>query len=152
MKNRNEPELLQVGDVFKSKSLIAARHHFDTETMKVVKNKIDIKGTSRMSWFNRWKTEDGVSHMKEECVNIGGVDDSRGDAEFVVTATAYSGGGSGHGFNDTYPNGHEVTAKRLSQEGQYDPDGEEVSFYQTGSFCQMLEDVEKTRTMRMSFQ
>ncbi len=50
---------------------------------------------------------------------------------YVVTKTEMTGGGTGHGRHDVYPNGHKVTAKMGG-------DGEEVSFYQSGCFTAMI--------------
>jgi len=41
--------------------------------------------------------------------------------EYVVVKARKSGGGYGHGPVDYYPDGHEVTAKKLNG-GKYDPD------------------------------
>ena len=48
--------------------------------------------------------------------------------EFVVTKTKFGGGGTGMGDHDVYPDGHEVFCKRL-KDGEYDIDGDEISFY-----------------------
>ncbi len=70
--------------------------------------------------------------------------------EFVVIDTAFTGGGTGMGPHDTYPNGHEVTCKRLVG-GEYDANGVEVSFYQSGCFTAMIKDIEPLRKMEMRF-
>ncbi len=71
----------------------------------------------------------------------------------VVRAYMGGGGGTGHGPNDVYPDGWDVTAKKLSDDGGYDPDGEEIRFYQSGSFTAMNkpEDVPVLRTMKQTF-
>ncbi len=70
---------------------------------------------------------------------------------YVVTSTNYGGGGTGHGPHDVYPNGHRVYAKKLKGELfgdnwkdrkstlEWDEDGFEISFYQSGSFTAMIE-------------
>lgn len=47
--------------------------------------------------------------------------------KYVVIQTKMTGGGTGHGPHDVYPDGHYVTCKNLKNDF-------EVSFYQTGCF------------------
>ena len=54
---------------------------------------------------------------------------------YVVTKTEMTGGGTGNGPHDVYPDGHKVTCQRL------DNDNEVISFYQTGCFTAMIEDI-----------
>jgi hypothetical protein len=67
------------------------------------------------------------------------------EGEFVVIKTTFDGGGSGH--NDTYPDGHHVFCKALKN-GEYDENGVEVEFYQSGSFNCMIEDITPIRNMK----
>lgn len=69
--------------------------------------------------------------------------------EYVVELTRMSGGGTGHGLHDVYPDGHHVRARRLSESGFYDPNGIVVEFYQSGCFTNMIgeDDVEVKRKM-----
>lgn len=53
---------------------------------------------------------------------------------YIVTSTSFTGGGTGHGPHDVYPNGHLV--KCSSVDGLH-----EVSFYQSGCFTAMIEDI-----------
>jgi hypothetical protein len=55
---------------------------------------------------------------------------------FVVTGTEMSGGGTGHGPGDIYPDGHGVTAQRITTEGW--AMGDKVFFRQSGSFTNMI--------------
>ncbi|MBP6256487.1 hypothetical protein KA405_01920 [Patescibacteria group bacterium] len=71
--------------------------------------------------------------------------------EYVVTATSITGGGTGHATHDIYSDGHRVTAKKLKKNGSWDPNGKEISFYQSGSFTCVNTDVEVVREMKMSF-
>lgn len=59
-------------------------------------------------------------------------------ALYVVTETDFTGGGTGHGANDIYPDGHEVTASKLKN-NKFNPKARPVRFYQTGCFCNMVE-------------
>lgn len=49
-------------------------------------------------------------------------------ATYIVTRTAMSGGGTGHGPHDIYPDGHHVTAI------QADNRDNSIGFYQSGCF------------------
>ena len=69
------------------------------------------------------------------------------EGEFVVIDTREEGGGTGMGPHDVYPDGHHVFCKRLKN-GEYDENGEEVNFYQTGSFTCMIEDIKPVRHMK----
>lgn len=71
--------------------------------------------------------------------------------EFVVVKTQMTGGGTGHGPHDVYPDGHEVTIRQLKKDGTYDDKGQEYRFYQSGAFNCMITDVAPTRKMKMGF-
>jgi hypothetical protein len=44
----------------------------------------------------------------------------------------------GGGGRDDYPDGWHIRAKRLDEKGKFDPKGEEIVFYMTGSFIDMI--------------
>jgi hypothetical protein len=52
---------------------------------------------------------------------------------YVVTKTQETGGGTGHGPHDVYPDGHHITAQNLEHKLI------KVTFYQSGSFTAMIE-------------
>ena len=54
--------------------------------------------------------------------------------EYVVIGTALDGGGYGHGPGDYYPDGWEVTARKLDFDGKYSSEGTEIFFMQSGCF------------------
>lgn len=70
--------------------------------------------------------------------------------EYIVTKTNTQGGGYGHGNMDYYPNGWHITAVKL-KDGAYDPDGQVITFYQSGAFTAMNEDVPVLRTLKQNF-
>ena len=85
-------------------------------------------------------------------VSSGNSDDaSRADAEYVVIRAVMEGGGTGHGPHDVYPDGWHIHARRLDSDGKYNPEGEEIRFYQSGAFTCMVPEVEVVRTMQMTF-
>lgn len=67
--------------------------------------------------------------------------------EFLVVKTISDGGSE----RDFYPNGWHVFLKRLDAEGNYDPNGLEVNFYETGSFTCVNEDVSVVRKMTPTY-
>ena len=58
--------------------------------------------------------------------------------EFLVVETKMDGGGTGMGSHDVYPDGHHVFCKRVNLDGSYNENGEEIDFYQTGSFTSVI--------------
>lgn len=73
------------------------------------------------------------------------------EGEYVVLATALEGGGTGHGPHDVYPDGHNVYCQKLNSDGSFDSDGLKISFYQSGCFAFMIEDIAPVRKMKMIF-
>ena len=73
--------------------------------------------------------------------------------EFLVVKTSLEGGGTGMGPHDVYPDGHHVICKRLNVDGTYNEDGEEISFYQSGSFTAMItkDEIQSIRTLSKKF-
>lgn len=72
--------------------------------------------------------------------------------EYVVFKTAMKGGGRGHGPYDIYPDGANVTCKKLKK-GKWDEKGLEISFYQSGAFTATIkpEELSVKRTMANTF-
>jgi hypothetical protein len=73
------------------------------------------------------------------------------EGEFVVTKTNSDGGGIAM-FHDEYPDGHHVFCKKL-KDSNFDENGIEVDFYQTGSFTAMIspKKLSLLRTMSRNF-
>ena len=94
----------------------------------------------------------GTIPPKEIKKDISAYDESRGKAEFVVEEARMEGGGhAGHSPGDIYPPGWRITARRLNNNGTYNPDGEIIKFYMTGCFTCMVEQVEIVRKMKNFF-
>ena len=68
---------------------------------------------------------------------------------YVVVSTGTSGGGTAM-FNDRYPNGYSVVAREL-KEGEWDPEGKLIQFYQSGAFCTLIKNREIIGKMKMIF-
>lgn len=90
---------------------------------------------------------------KEIIEDQGAYDPSRATAKFVVEAANMQGGGSGNGPGDDYPDGWHVRARRLNEDGSYNPKGEAIHFYMSGFFLGMVEpkDVQIVGKMQMRF-
>jgi hypothetical protein len=75
------------------------------------------------------------------------------EGQYLVTKTKFTGGGTGMGPHDVFPDGHHVTCKKLGFNGKFVEDGLEINFYQSGSFTAMIypEDLKVERQMKMSY-
>jgi hypothetical protein len=62
--------------------------------------------------------------------------------EYIVTATAFEGGGTAHGPGDVFPDGHHVQCQRVDNPKIC------VNFYQTGSFTAMISRIAPVRRVR----
>lgn len=60
---------------------------------------------------------------------------------YAVLSTTMTGGGTGHGPYDIFPDGHEVTAVLLPSISSKPtkPSGGKIRFYQSGCFNQMVD-------------
>lgn len=66
--------------------------------------------------------------------------------DYVVERTRITGGQTGRDF---YPDGHQVRARKLNEDGSYDPGGTVVEFYQSGCFTNMISPNEVETHRRM---
>lgn len=77
---------------------------------------------------------------------------SAGDVgNYVVVDARQTGGGTGHGPHDVYPDGWYITARQLLESGSYNSKGRRISFYQSGCFTVMHERVSVIRKMTATF-
>ena len=70
---------------------------------------------------------------------------------FLVIKTEKTGGGTGHSAHDVYPDGHYVTAIKLSEGDVFDPNEVRVQFFQTGAFTCMIKKPFRVGTMQQSW-
>ena len=71
---------------------------------------------------------------------------------YVVEYARSEGGGTGHGPHDVYPDGWHIKARKLFDDGTYNPNGEEIDFYQSGAFTCVNENVPVVKTMAVIFK
>ena len=57
--------------------------------------------------------------------------------EYVVIGAENTGEGSGYGERTIYPDGYKIICKKL-KDGNYDNEGIEISFYQSGCFTAII--------------
>lgn len=76
----------------------------------------------------------GCFDLTHSAVTIGGEFDYLA-GEYVVIKTAMTGGGTGHGPNDVFTDGHRVWCQKTSDSNV------NVDFYQTGCFTAMIRDI-----------
>lgn len=149
MTTKNLPNM---GDIITSPKF--AFGYYDDEDKKF----ITVDGTTTERPVTYFVGEDGRVALaaqsgkippKKRTVELGANDPSRATAKFVVE-TANMQGGS-HGFGDDYPDGWHVRARRLSEDGSYDPKGEVIRFYMSGGFTCVVNDVKIVGKMQMRF-
>lgn len=94
---------------------------------------------------SRWVDGDNFAQAEDDPSRIG--------AQYVVVSAGLAGAGYAHGPGDHYPNGHQVTCRRLAEGGNFEQTGERLMFYQTGCFTCMIEDPHfSNRKLRMTFE
>lgn len=77
-------------------------------------------------------------------------DEKLGSGEWVVVSTVMTGGGTAHGPHDVYPNGHQLTLRKLIEgTDKIDWKAKEKKFYQSGCFIEsaMLREPVLTRSL-----
>jgi hypothetical protein len=72
-------------------------------------------------------------------------DSSIANAKFVVETASLQGGCG------DYPDGWFVSARKLKDNGAYDPQGIEIGFYQSGCFIGVIERIQVVGKMKMMF-
>jgi hypothetical protein len=73
------------------------------------------------------------------------------EAEYVVINTEITGGGTGMGHYDVFPDGYKVVCKKLFK-GQYYEKGEIISFYQSGCFTAVIRPEELQPIRNINFE
>lgn len=67
---------------------------------------------------------------------------------YGVVKTTMEGGGTGMGPHDVFPDGHHVTCRKMLRNGKF---GESVSFFQTGCFTAMIEEIEPVGRFKIKY-
>ncbi len=70
---------------------------------------------------------------------------------YIVEEARMAGGGYGHGPHDYYPDGWQVTARRLALDCTYNPRAKTIRFYQSGCFIDTIKQVPVIGKMRKTF-
>lgn len=152
----SKKNLLNIGDIIISEKF--AFGYYDSEDRKL----ITIDGTTTKHPVTFYVNEEeriataaksGKVPSKTRTVDLGAYDQSRRKAKFVVESANMQGGGTGHGPGDVYPDGWHVQARRLNNNGTYDPKGEVIRFYMSGCFTCIIDksDVKVVGKMQMWF-
>lgn len=129
--------LVQVGDVIKADDKWLYGH-----------GDSDPRGRVFVGFSSPHIVQDGKGNILS---SYDRTDKTRPGSLFVVEQAMSGGGGTGHGPNDVYPDGWQITARRLLPDGSYDSEGEVVQFYQTGCFSCMVEQPEVVGHMVKQF-
>lgn len=153
--------LPNVGDVIMSPKFAYGYYGYDEDFKHVDKKRITIDGNPTEKHQIRvginedervtMAAETGKIPPKKRILDYGACDPSRATAKFVVESAAMGGGGTGHGAHDVYGDGWHIRARRLNKDGSFDPNGEVIGFYMTGSFTCMVEakDIKVVSKMKM---
>jgi len=166
---------LQIGDVFKLEKgmrvygLIPEKFVYDNRKTsneltrheikigEVIENDVDLASTIKKNArgvVDKFSSE-GIEIETKKVIkfvteNVGDVKKEQfviNEGEYLVVRTAFDGGGTGHGSHDVYPDGHHVFCKAL-RDGKYEEDGDEIDFYQSGSFTCVIRDIKPIRKMK----
>jgi hypothetical protein len=130
--------LLEKGDVFRlmpNHPLVVGQYiHPDKNTEPTVDFttlKTDCSDAIHINWTEK-RMIGGTEweRPRETLLNLR-APDAVVDDRWRVTHTESTGGGTGMGPNDVYPDGHRVSAKRVGGK-------ETLTFYQTGAFIGMI--------------
>lgn len=143
----------KLGDIIRSEKFAYGCYEteFNNEGyLQMVKGIIDVDGSTREQIASYIDPESKVRHPSYKSIDIAAYDPSRGNALFVVEEARMEGGGTAM-FNDYYPDGWHVKARRLDSNRDYEPNGELIRFYQSGCFTTNIGDVELVEKMRMAF-
>jgi len=138
-------DLPQVGDVIRSVKFIYGERSFDESNKQIRVGRDDPKYI-----VSEHLTDEEIVDivLKTQKMPKGGdlwidrdygsPDLTRAKAEYVVVEARMQGGGTGHGPHDVFPDGWHVIAKRLKPGRKWDPGGEEITFYMTGCFTNLI--------------
>ncbi len=141
----SKKKLPQVGDVIRSDRFIYGEKSFDKSDKRIIVGRHEPKyivsehltdGEIAKIVLKTKKMPKGDSLWIDR--DYGSPDLSRGKAEYVVIEASMQGGGTGHGQHDVFPDGWHIVAKRLKPGRKWDPRGEEIAFYMTGCFINMI--------------
>lgn len=128
--------LLRKGQVFrcaKFKNLLGTlvQPHLKKYYVDFNKLHFDSWASKTTVYWTEYNT-DGWKKDHQDTVNLAIHDDDIVNKNFVVMKVSLTGGGTGHGLHDTYPDGHHIAAKEIGGAERT------VSFFQTGCFRDLI--------------
>lgn len=133
---------VSVGETYSIAGKKCSKNKIINQILKHIKDYSDFDGVS----FDKKKLEEAISIPEQEEK----FHTNQFIGEYVVVKTQNTGGGTGHGPHDYYPDGWHVTARKLKN-GKFDKKGLKISFYQDGCFTVVNENVPVVRKMVMTF-
>lgn len=159
-----ETNRANVGDLIMSKEFAYGYYdyYYDSRRQILVPKKsiINVDGRTKT---HPLKYESGIRDVRlnqskwrrikpeYDTTDLGAYDTSRGYARFAVIGAHWQGGGPGYGGYDWADHGWYVTARRLHKNGNYNPRGEQIQFYQCGYFPNVISRVELVGRMEQVF-
>ncbi|KKU33359.1 hypothetical protein A3K29_05560 [Candidatus Collierbacteria bacterium RIFOXYB2_FULL_46_14] len=151
---------LNVRDIISSPEFAFGRHDYDREDCDPA---IMVGGTDKDHIVSEsYDDEERVAYAAKtgkilprwHDVNYGAYDETRGTARFVIERAEMEGGSTGGGMSghDDYPDALHVTARRLFQNGDYNPEGELIKFtYDTNCYINSIDHVTVHGQMKLIF-
>lgn len=131
-----------VGDIITSENFTFGRLHSDC-SVQIMPGQSRHVETLRISEEERVKTAAKTGNILPKYfeVDVSANDESRMDAEFVVECALMDGGDKGLGMTqaEVTPDGWHIKARRRSDDGSNNPEGEVVDFYLSGYFKNQLD-------------
>lgn len=112
---------------------VVHRTHWEEGVLVRDERDLTIDMCSGTNWTER-KVEDGWKMERDRYMDLRPSATDLGTRTWEVMLTSLSGGGTGHGPGDVYPNGHRVIARS--------DDGTTISFYQSGCFTSVVDPAE----------
>lgn len=119
-------------------------------TERALERVLDMRGpkNANMHYGSGSAAKDGYATL---AMKLAGLGIEVRKKKFLVVDTAMTGGGTGHGRHDVYPDGHRVTAVELDKNNQVKQGGLQVEFYQSGSFTCMVQVVDVVGRMEPTY-
>ncbi len=142
---------LKIGDVFRLPKSQDLSYETTNEGSKTILDKTHLTPDDGMNihWTEIQTKPGGWTREVERQTDTSISPKDLPNGEWVVEEARLTGGGTGHGPGDVYPDGWHITARLLRPNGTYDPKGVTLQFYQDGCFTTVIEGCVKTRTLKM---
>ena len=114
-------------------------------------DRTDSSGVTTLTQSTRYVKDKGPVPVQLPKGKGAFVDALEGNRDFIVIDTRMTGGGTGMGRHDVYPDGWRVTVQQLDKKGRFDESGLTFQFYQSGCFTCMIPQCHVVGKMKRTF-